>query len=376
MSDDHDLPEADRAPGAPHPRETPELFGQSEAEAQFMEAVTSGRLHHGWLISGPKGIGKATLAWKLARFLIATPPASDDDLFGAPPPPTSLDIAPDHPVARRVAALSEPALFLLRRAWDPDKKRLKQVITIDEARKLKGFFQLSAPDGGRRVVIIDAADEMNSSAANAILKILEEPPADTIMLLIAHQPSRLLPTIRSRCRMLRAQPLGAEDMRRALHGAGQELGDEATQVAELAQGSVGQAIRIVELGGLAAYQGLIDHLGRAPNMDRAALMGLADKAAARTTPELFDLTVDLIDLMLSRLARSAVSGPPAEEAAKGEVAAMQRLAPTPHAARKWAGLQQELGARARQGKAVNLDPSSLILDMMLRINQTAAELAA
>jgi len=108
-----DFPEPDRIEGAPHPRETAHLFGHEAAQAEFLASYTAGRLHHGWMITGPRGLGKATLAWRLARFLLATP-ADDGGMF-APPPPTSLDIPDDHPVARRLAALSEPRLYLLRR---------------------------------------------------------------------------------------------------------------------------------------------------------------------------------------------------------------------------------------------------------------------
>jgi DNA polymerase-3 subunit delta' len=213
MSDDA-LPEADRLDGAPHPRETAALFGQSVAEAAFLSALNSGRLPHAWLLTGPRGVGKATFAWRAARYLIATPPETGDALF-APPPAESLDIDAGHPVARRIRALSEPDLLLLRRAWDHDRKRLKAQLTVDEVRGLKGFFALSS-DGGRRVVIVDCADEMNPSAANALLKELEEPPKNTVMFLISHQPSGLLPTIRSRCRMLRFEPLSSPDLLAAL----------------------------------------------------------------------------------------------------------------------------------------------------------------
>ena len=161
------LPEPDRAEGAPHPRETHALFGHAVAEAAFLDAFNSGRMHHAWLITGPKGLGKATLAWRIARFLLTTPSDEGDALFTAPKP-DKLDVSPDHPVAHRIHALSEPGLFLLRRPWDPEKKRLKTSITVDEVRRMKDFFGLSAGGNGRRVVIVDAAEEMNPNAANAL----------------------------------------------------------------------------------------------------------------------------------------------------------------------------------------------------------------
>lgn len=369
MTDDA-LPEPDRVEGAPHPRETAILYGQSVAEAGFLAAHTSGRLHHGWLLTGPRGVGKSTLAWRIARFLLAEEPS--DGLFGAPPPAPSLDIAADHPVARRMAALAEPRFFLLRRAWDADKKRLKAIIGVDEVRKLKSFFTMSAADGGRRVAIVDAVDELNVSAANALLKLLEEPPNDVTILLVSHQPARLLPTIRSRCRELRLASLSTDDMGAALAQAGAEDGDPAA-LAELASGSVGEAIRMTNLDGVALYARLIDLFATLPRLDRQKMLALADTAAGRGAEDRFDLLLTLVDLFLARLARTGIRGA-TPEAIGGEAALLTRLAPDTNAARRWAELHQSLGARARQGKAVNLDPAALVIDMVLKIDETARAL--
>lgn len=372
MSDDG-LPEPDRVEGAPHPRETLRVIGQGAAEAEFLDAFNTGRLHHGWLISGPRGVGKATLAWSIARFLLATPLAQDDGLFGAPPPPTTLDVAPDHPVARRVLALSDPGLFLLRRGPNEKGDRLASEILVKEVRKLGNFFALSAADGGRRVVIVDAADDLNIQAANAILKMLEEPPARTTILLISHQPSGLLPTIRSRCRMLRLHPLAAPEMAQALDQAGIIPEGNAAALAELSGGSVGEAVRLINLGGLKMYGELVGLLGSLPRLDRARALKLAEAAATRGAEERLDLLLGLTDLMLARLARSgAVGHPPVTEVATGEAELMARLAPTPQMARAWADCAQEIGARARHGRAVNLDPAALVLDTVFKIQKTAA----
>lgn len=298
-----EIPEPDRVEGAPHPRETQALFGHARAEAEFLAAFSSGRLHHGWLITGPLGVGKATLAWRIARFLLATPPA--DGLFAAPPP-DSLAIDPDHPVARRVSALAEGRLFLLRRAWDEKAKRLKTQITVEEVRRMKAFFALSAADGGRRVAIVDPADEMNVSAANALLKLLEEPPEGVTILLVCHQPSRLLPTIRSRCRELRLAPLAPEDMARALAAAGVEADDPAA-LAELAGGSAGEAIRVANLEGVKLYRALVGLLSTLPRLDRAKLVALADAASGKGAEPQFELMLTLIDLFLARRGSGPIS---------------------------------------------------------------------
>jgi len=368
------LPEPDRIDGAPHPRETARLIGHGAAEAAFLSAFRQGRLHHGWLISGPKGVGKATLAWRMARFLLATP--EDDGGMFAPAPPETLDIAQDHPVARRMRALAEPRLVLLRRGPNDKGTALSQVISVDEVRKVKSFFTLSAADGGRRVAIVDAADELNTSAANALLKLLEEPPAGATLLLIAHQPNRLLPTIRSRCRTLRLSPLGPLDLSQALIQAGGDIAPgESGPLAELAGGSVGEAFRLTNSDGLQTYASLIRLLDRLPRLDRPAALALADSAAGKAGADRFDLIITLVDLFLSRLARAGSLGQCPPEAAPGEAALIARLAPDPYAARDWADLAQALTLRARKGKAVNLDPAALLMDILLKIDATAGKLA-
>ncbi|HQY44746.1 MAG TPA: DNA polymerase III subunit delta' [Paracoccaceae bacterium] len=375
MTDDS-LPEPDRIEGAPHPRETLALFGQQAAEATFLDAYATGRLHHGWLLTGPRGVGKATLAWRIARFLLATPPAEGGGLFGdPPPPPDTLAIGSDHPVARRMMAGAEPGLFVLRRGPNDKGDRLSADIRVDEVRKLKGFLHLSAADGGRRVVIVDAADELNVAAANALLKLLEEPPAGATLLLISHQPSGLLPTIRSRCRELRLSPLSPDDLAQALNQAGAGADDSAA-LAVLATGSAGEAIRLSNLDGLRTYARIVALFASLPRLDRQAALALADSAAQRGAGESrLGLILMLMDLFLSRLARSGIVGAQGAEAAPGEAALFARLCPSPRAARIWANLHQTLGARARHGQAVNLDPAALLLDMIFRIDQTASQLA-
>ncbi|WP_026758855.1 DNA polymerase III subunit delta' [Sediminimonas qiaohouensis] len=375
MDDTAQLPEPDRIEGAPHPRMTPHLFGQDTAENAFLAAYGAGRLHHGWLITGPAGVGKATLAWSIARFLLAHPPQQGAGLFGAEAPPDTLTIDPDHPVAHRVAALSDPGLFLLRRPYDEKAKRLKQQITVDEVRRVKSFFSLSAADAGRRVVIVDCADEMTTSAANALLKLLEEPPANTTLLLISHQPSRLLPTIRSRCRELRLSPLSPRDMSRALQQAGATGEGDTTPeaLAELAGGSVGAALRLTAMDGVRRYGEMVALYSDLPQLDRQRALKLAEAGAARGAEARLDMLIALNDLFLTRMARfGAIGAPPTVEAAPGEAALIARLAPDPRRARMWADLAQSLGARIAHGRAVNLDPASLILDMIFSIRNTAA----
>ncbi|AUH34097.1 DNA polymerase III subunit delta' [Paracoccus tegillarcae] len=352
MSDPDDIPEPDRVPGAPHPRMAPRVIGQPSAIADFIQAARSQRLHHGWLLTGPRGVGKATTAWAIARWLLT---GSDADDLTAPM---------DAPEARRLAALSESNLMLIRRPWDDKTKHLRAEITVDEVRKLLSFFHMSATEGGRRIAIIDAADEMNPAAANALLKVLEEPPQDALILMVAHQPARLLPTIRSRCRELRLTPLSPDNMAGVLDSLGSEA--DAEKLAALAGGSVGEALRLSGQDGLARYQDLVDLMATLPAMDRQMALKLAERAAGRANADgdPFDLLITLLDRLLTRLARAGLMGAPLPQAAEGEGKLMARLSPDDRAARDWAGAQAELSARARAGRAVNLDPAALVMDML------------
>lgn len=275
--------------------------------------------------------------------------------------------ATDTPEARRIAALSEPRLHLVRRPWDDKAGRLSAQITVDEIRRLLSFFHLSAAEGGRRVAIIDAADDMNPNAANALLKVLEEPPADALILIVAHQPAGLLPTIRSRCRTLRLSPLPPAQMGNVLAHLG--IDDDAESLAALSDGSVGEALRLAGQGGLDRYQQLVDLMATLPRMDRPLAAGFADGAAGRAGADgdPFDLTMTVLDRFLSRAARAGLMGPPLPQAARGEGALLARIAPDDHAARDWADAQARLSARARTGRAVNLDPAALVMDMLIEL---------
>jgi len=364
MSDLEDIPQPDQIEGAPHPRQTETLFGQPEAEADFLEAFNTGRLHHSWLITGPKGIGKATLAWNITRFLLA------QDANGMFAPATdALHIPADDPVFHRVAALAEPGLFLCRRPWDPKTKRLKKNITVDEVRKLKSFFTLSAADGGWRIAIVDAADEMNIAAENALLKVLEEPPAKTMILLVSHQPAKLLPTIRSRCRELRCHTLPPEALSKALQQADFTIEGDASSLAELSSGSAGEAIDLLAHDGLSLYADILSLIGTAPRMNRPRIATLANKCTGKGAEARYDMTVRLTLLALSRLALYGAKGEGTTIPGEAELAL--RLSSSPRQAQEWATLVQELSGRISHARAVNLDPAQVILDTFLSIDAAA-----
>lgn len=366
-----DLPEPDRLDHAPHPRDTQQLFGQSNPQTDVLDSFNSGRLHHAWMITGPQGIGKATLAYRIAAFLLASDPPDQGGMFD-PVVPTSLDVAGDHPVKHRIKTQTEPGLFVLKRPLDDKQEKLKTVITVDEVRKLKGFFSLSAGGNGRRVVIVDALDEMNPQAANALLKVLEEPPELATILLITHQPSRVLPTIRSRCRVLKCDPLGPDDLQAAFAQAAPDHSFDPG-LAALADGSVGRALTLATGQGYQLYQDIVQLCNTLPKFDRSAAIQFANKTTPPRPAVAASDVVDLVDLFLSRMARSVLSGGGDIQAAKGERDLFARLCPTAHAARKWADCQHSQSQKARQALQVNLDPSAVILDMLFHIEATAQQ---
>jgi len=378
MKDLEPLPLSDKISGAPHPSEATTIFGQDSAQQQFLNAFDRGRLHHAWLLSGPRGVGKATLVWKIAKFLLTTPNApSQDGLFGpmtqhAP----NLETPPDHPALPRILAGSEPALCVLRRIYEEKRKRFKQNITVDDVRSLKSFFGLSAADGGARVVIIDAADDMTGNAANALLKMLEEPPKNAFLFLISHQPAALLPTLRSRCRELRLSALSHDMMQQALTQAKIHLSEEQSSLfTRLSAGSAGQAIRLAQLDGDALYSALISTLQTLPSLNQSAALKLAESFAGQANSERFDLLIDLIDYILGQAAKtSLIPLDPDSDPTTLDQKLFTTLHKGPIGARKWALLQQDISQRMRHGRAVNLDPVTLILDMFFKIEKCAAAL--
>lgn len=355
------LPEPDRLPDAPHPCETVRLFGQERAQAELEDAISSGRLHHAWMFCGPPGVGKATMAYRLARRLIADPLGRAGPGFEPPSACATLT---------RIRAGSEPRLLVLRRAVNEKTGKLRTRITIDEVRKIRSFLGLSTPDGGWRVVIVDAADEMNANAANALLKLLEEPPSATVIVLITQSVSVLLPTIRSRCRPLDFAPLGSHDLASALEQVGFAPDpSDAHALAELAGGSVGRALTLTAGGGLTHYAAMV-RLLLGYHVDRQGLAALADQAAGRERETVFPMISELLLTLLSRVARACVLGPPQVWAAPEEMRLFSEIARTPEQAPIWAEAAMRAASTIRHARAVNLDPGQTIIDMFLDLDGT------
>lgn len=281
---------------AKSPRETTSLFGHAEAEKALLDAYKTGRIAHAWLIGGPPGIGKATLAYRLARFVLANPDPYSLEVQKA----SSLNVDPAHPVARRMAAQAQGDLLVLERVVNEQTGKLYTVIRVDDVRRTVSFFGSTAGEGGWRIAIVDAVDDLQREGANALLKVLEEPPQRSLILLVSNAPGRELPTIRSRCRRLLLRPLEDEDVARALAEATARAPQDAEiqQAVAAAEGSVGRALGLLEGQALALRQRVLDLLVQLPDVDPRALHALGD-AMGGADPKVLDAFMDLINGWLS-----------------------------------------------------------------------------
>jgi DNA polymerase-3 subunit delta' len=362
-------PEPDRLDGFPPPRLTDRIYGQESAEAGFLQAFNSGRLHHAWIVTGPPGIGKATLAYRIARFVLAA--SSERDMFGA-----SLDIDAASSAARLVAGLAHPELLVIRRPYDFKNKKLKTEITVDEVRRLKGFLSLGAGEGWR-VVIVDPVDDLNANAANALLKSLEEPPKRTVFLLVSSAPERLLPTIRSRCRLLACAPLSEEPLRKAVTqalnaaddtGASASLpaGEEWVTLAALAEGSVRRFLMLQTAKGLDLNRKISASLESLPRLDWSGVHSLGDELASPAAEAKYELFFELLLGRLARLIRTAATagGPEEDRKLAARLVPQERLA-------AWAQLWETTVAEKADVEIYNLDRKALILLTFQRIEQAS-----
>ena len=361
--------------GGPAPRENPELLGQEAAEAVLLQAAEQDRLAHAWLLTGPRGIGKATLAYRFARYLLARGDDGRDQepgLFGeAAPAPADLGLSPEHPVFRRVASGGHLDLMVLEPGVNEQTGRPRTEITVDQVRKANDFLRLTAAEGGWRIVLVDSADVLNANAANALLKILEEPSKQSLLLLVSHAPGRLLPTVRSRCCHLALRPLAEATVAELLRRRLPELDEaEAATLARLAEGSLGRAIELAEVGGLDLYGELSELLGglaETSNLDSERLHGFADKLARGSDLAAFRAGRDLLLGWLARAVRARSS---AGVAGEGEAPVLEGLARRGSLA-EWLALWDKVSHLLARVESANLDRKQALLAAFLELEALA-----
>ncbi len=324
-----------------HPSEVFELIGHEAAEQAFEATRARGRLHHAWLLTGLEGVGKSTFAYRAARRLLGAPPEPAYGVLGA---------SPDHPVSRQIIARAHPDLFVLQRLGEDGKVR--KVIPVDEARQLSEFFSKSPASAPHRVAIIDAVDDLNVNASNAILKTLEEPPAHGIVLMVSHSPGGLLPTIRSRCRRLAFGALSLEDAAAFVRDREDVNVEDALRLAKMAGGAPGRAWALAGANAIAmddAARALIEGL---PRLDEAMALSLADRFRGAEGQAQFDLLFD-------RLAER-VHGLAVDRAGKG-IGGLDG----------WAGAWESLQRLSRDVETLNLDRADALFTALGELRQAA-----
>ena len=332
----------DQADGVepPLPRETAVLYGHAEAERALLAAYRGARFPHAWLIGGPAGIGKATLAYRMARFVLAHPDPGVPTVQTA----TSLHVDTDHPVARRVAAQAQGDLLVLERTINEKTGKLRQDIQVDDVRRTVTFFGSTAGEGGWRIAIVDAVDELNDEGKNALLKILEEPPRRAVLLLVSHSAARVLPTMRSRCRALALRPLEAADVARAVAAATGGRPDAANIAAAsaAADGSVGRALALLDGDAFDLRNRTITLLETLPAVDARALHALGDQLYGVDAAPLATF-VDTVNAWLSARLSAGEQAP----------ARLARLAEA------W----EKVNAAARDAEEYNLERKPLVFNV-------------
>lgn len=370
MTDGEAAPESDHLSGVLHPRMNGLLVGQDAAQAELADAFASGRMHHGWMLTGAEGIGKATLAYRLARHVFS---GGGSDSLLAGDGPRGLDVNMESVVSRQVSALSHPGLLVIRRQWDSKRKKFQSLITVDDVRRLRSFLGLSAGDGGWRVVIVDRADEMNVNAANALLKSLEEPPAKCLFLLVTSEPGRLPVTIHSRCRRLTMPGLDVDALRQTTEHVVQASEvewpadvDWAT-LHRLSQGSVRRAVMLAGDDGLSLYGDLMGLLGVLPKMDWPRIHGMAESLAPVAQETRFNLFLDLLQDVLARMIRGA-----AMEQTDNEENTIAARVIMPERLARWSELWETLAHDRAEARLLNLDRQNLILGIFQQIEAVAA----
>lgn len=278
-----ETPESDRLDGWPHPREATRLIGHAMSEATLLKAI-NGQMPHAWVFGGLKGIGKATLAWRVAKALLQRGRSRA--------PLDTLDSDPGHPAVRRLMSGAQADVLSLKRPTDAKTGKIKNDLTVDEVRRLGDFYSRHAGEGGTRIAIVDSADDLNRNAANALLKTLEEPPPDSLLILIAHRPRALLPTIRSRCRLLMMPPLSDAETSMALKMVAPDLKNSAA-LAGLSAGSVGGALEMSAYDG-AGLEASLRAVAARRGRDTSAAHALANDLAAAGSAPRFRLFIERI----------------------------------------------------------------------------------
>ncbi len=333
----------DKIENCPHPRAVHQLFGHESAEQSFLSAMNRNKLHHAWMITGPKGCGKASLAYRVARRLLGAASGADNGVLG---------VQEDDPVSRQIAAGSNPDLMAITNGWNQKTKKWRSEISIEQIRKISHFFANRAAGNGWRICIVDCADDLNHNAANALLKTLEEPPEQGLLLLVCHRPGRLLPTITSRCRHLALRNPGISIAQNVAMDCGANEAD-STLAAKLAHGSPGRAAEIANGQGLELWAEITQIFDALPRFDQAKAHGLANRLAIKSAEQSRNLFLDLLQLRLEQEIQS--------HAKNHRMSGLDA----------WLQVQTENQNLQNSLTRLNLDPAMVIVQMLGNIRKAA-----
>ena len=355
----------------PLPREANAILGHNMAERVLLDAWNSGRMPHAWLFSGPRGIGKATMAYRFARFVLASRGVdTGTNLFSDPvgEAAKSMDVDPSCPISLQVKNGGHPDLLTIERSINPQTKQLRRDIVVQDVSALSVFLRLTAANGGWRVVVIDSVDEMNRHAANAVLKLLEEPPNRALLILVSHAPGSLLPTIRSRCRKLHTSALTDADVGALLNQFTDDIDPETASAAiRLAEGSVGRALQIVASGGPEILRHAVRLISSTGNLDQQSLHKMAEKWIRRGKGEQGNNLQERLELLLwwitQGVRRKAVGKKSSEETVLGEVRMFDGLVARNGLDGCCARIQKAENI-LRRGIGLNLDRKQIVLSVM------------
>ena len=359
--------ENDTPPEIIHPRAAPRLIGHKTAQGLIAGQLAGGRPHHGWLLTGPRGVGKATFAYAVAKAVLTG--AAFRKGAAITDEPDALSWPGDHPAATQVAQGAAASLFVYERRVDPKSGRLRAQIDVDQVREHGARFHLHTADGGWRVAIVDSVNELNPSSSNALLKLLEEPPSKSLFLIVNHSGDFVLPTIRSRCLSLPFGPLSEAELNDVIDQSGQPSDDPAL-IHRLAAGSAGRALEMISADGPALYRELIALLTALPDRDDKRLHKLAIRLTrGRETPEYAAFTGMLQD-WLAKLGNLAARGTPPEMAAfvSGEADLLNRFVDQAGVDR-WGTLWEKTVDLFRRAEYQNLDRKQTLLDAFYGLQQ-------
>lgn len=353
-----------------NPRLTADLFGHEAVENALLADFNAGRMPHAIILAGAPGVGKATLAFRLARFLLSQGGEdSGDSLFGAPEKPKTLNVKADHDIFRRVVSGGHGDLLVIEREFDDKKGKMKKDISAEQARSIAPFLRKTASEGGWRVVIVDGAEDVNTASQNALLKILEEPPQKSLLILTTSQPAAFLPTIRSRCRLLSLERLSDDVMYKLLDiYAPGLMPEQKTALMRLSEGSIGKALQLQQDNGLQIYRDMIKLLAAVPEIDPLQINDFAEKYGKFGAEAQADVFFDLLGCALRRLMTALVRETALVDAVDGDSAALQRLVRL-YTLPQLTTLYERLLQLQQQAERANLDRRQMITFAFLMIQR-------